>query len=173
MKGFILWVLLIVLAGEVTYLYINNSKKTGQKVLAEATISPTASPTPSPTPTTTPTPTPSPTPKPTKKPTPVPTPSPATPSEINGLIDRFSSQYSVDPNVMRHIAICESGFNPNAVNGPYIGLYQFAATTWKNIRLEMGEDVNTNLRFSAEESAQTAAYAVSKGKEGIWPHCEP
>lgn len=173
MKDLILWVLLIVLAGEVTYLYVNNSRKHQEKVLAEATLVPTPSPTLSPTPTESPTSTPSPTPKPTKKPTPVPTPTPVSPAEINGFIDRFSSQYSVDPNVMRHIAVCESGFNPAAVNGPYVGLYQFAITSWKNIRREMGEDTNINLRFSAEESAQTAAYAISKGKQGIWPHCEP
>lgn len=169
MKDLVLWVLLIVLAGEVTYLYVANSRKPQEKVLAESTVVPT----PSPTPTETPTPTPSLTPKPTKRPTPVPTPSPASSQEINGFIDRFSSQYSVDPNAMRHIAICESGFNPNAVDGPYVGLFQFSPTTWRNIRVQIGEDTNINLRFSAEESAQTAAYALSKGKVGIWPHCEP
>jgi len=74
---------------------------------------------------------------------------------------------------MRYIAICEAGFNPNAVNGPYIGLYQFGPITWQNIRGEIGEDPNINLRYSVEESAQTAAYSLSKGKIGIWPNCKP
>ena len=89
------------------------------------------------------------------------------------MIDRFSAQYSVDPNVLRHLAICESGFNSSAVNGAYVGLYQFGPITWKNLREEIGEDTNINLRYSAEESTQTAAYALSLGKRGIWPNCAP
>lgn len=115
----------------------------------------------------------SPTPIPTKTPEPLPTPTPVPPAEINALIDRFSAQYGVDPNVMRHIAICESGFNPLAIQGAYVGLFQFGPITWKNIRREIGEDANLNLRFSAEESSQTAAYALSQGKRAIWPHCAP
>ena len=65
---------------------------------------------------------------------------------------------------MRCVAICESGFRSNAVNGPYKGLYQFGPFTWRNIRIEIGEDPDPDLRFSAEESAQTAAYAVLQGK---------
>jgi hypothetical protein len=153
-------------------------QKTKSKVLSEnveATISPTITPTPteSPTPTATPTNTPKPTPLATKSPTPVPKPTAASSAEVNSLIDRFSSQYSVDPNVMRHMALCESGFNSSAVNGPYVGLYQFNSVTWKNLRKEIGEDTEANLRFSAEESVQTAAYAFSKGKTGIWPNCNP
>jgi hypothetical protein len=146
-------------------------------VLSENIEVSTPTPTPTPMETSTPTPmptkTPKPTPLPTKTPTPVPTPSPASPAEINGLIDRFAGQYSIDPNVLRHMALCESGFNSSAVNGPYVGLFQFNTTTWKNIRKEMNEDTEVNLRFSAEESVQTAAYAFSKGKTGIWPNCNP
>ena len=79
----------------------------------------------------------------------------------------------MDPNIVRYIAICESGFRSNAKNGPYIGLFQFGEVTWKNIREEFGEDINTDLRYSAEESVQTAAYAISQGKTGIWPNCQP
>jgi hypothetical protein len=135
------------------------------------TPSPTSSPTDSPSPV--PTPLPFPTPVQTKTPTPVFTPSPVSSQEINGFIDRFAGQYGVDPNVIRHLAICESGFRPNAVNGDYVGLFQFGPITWKNIRAEIGEDTNINLRYSAEESTQTAAYALSKGKGKIWPNCVP
>lgn len=153
----------------------NNKKVLG---LNERTIStPETAIAPSQTPSPTPTPTNSPTPKPTNTPTPTPKPTPAIPpatsAEVNGFIDRFSAQYGVDPNVLRHIAICESGFRSNAKNGPYIGLYQFGEITWKNLRKEFGEDTNSDLRYSAEESVQTAAYALSKGKSGIWPNCIP
>lgn len=159
-------------------------KNHGKKVLGtEDTATPlqTLAPTqiPSPTPNITPAPIPTeiPTPVPTKTASPIPMPTPAIPSatssEINGFIDRFSAQYRVDPNVLRHIAVCESGFRSNAKNGPYIGLYQFGEITWKNIRKEFGEDTNPLLRYSAEESVQTAAYALSHGKSGIWPNCVP
>lgn len=128
---------------------------------------PTNTLTPKPVPTSTPTITSSPTPKPT------PTPVGASSSEINSFIERFASQYGVDPNVLRYIAICESGFRSNAENAGYVGLYQFGPITWKNIRQEFGEDIDPNLRYSAEESVQTASYALSKGKNGIWPNCQP
>lgn len=136
-----------------------------------ATSSPSLSPSKSPSPT--PTSTPTPTPTPTKTPAPKPAITPAASSEINSFIERFANQYGVDANVLRYIAICESGFRSNAKNGPYVGLYQFGVLTWKNIRAEFGEDTNPDLRYSAEESVQTAAYALSKGKSGIWPNCQP
>ena len=135
-----------------------------------STPTPTASPTPMPTITPTPKPTPSP------SPTPTPTlilPSPITPQEIHGFIERFAAQYAQDPNVLRHIAVCESGFNPLAINGPYVGLYQFGPTTWKNNRFLMGEDPDLLLRFNAEESTQTAAYMLSIRGGGVWPNCMP
>ena len=143
------------------------------QTLAVSTSSPTETPTFSPSPTPIATPMVTPTAVPTQTPEPIPTPTPVPPAQINALIDRFSAQYAVDPNVMRHIAICESGFNPLAVNGAYIGLFQFGPITWKNMRKEIGENIDTNLRYSAEESAQTAAYALSQGKRGIFPNCAP
>ena len=143
------------------------------RTLAVSTSSPAEISNPSPSPTPAPTLTATPTPVPTHTPKPVPTPTPVPPAQINALIDRFSGQYAVDPNVMRHIAICESGFNPSAVNGSYVGLFQFGPITWKNIRKEIGEDLDANLRYSAEESAQTAAYALSQGKREIFPNCAP
>lgn len=183
MKSGLFKILFIVSIIYLSTMYILG-KNSGEKVLgieestsptptetAIGTTSPSVQPTESPTllPTSTPTstPTPSPTPKPTV------TPSSVTSSEVNSFIDRFSAQYGVDPNVLRYIAICESGFKSNAKNGPYIGLYQFGEITWENIRREFGEDINPNLRYSAEESVQTAAYAISKGKIGIWPNCQP
>ena len=140
------------------------------KVLSQQTpiLTSTLSPTPVPSPTNILTPT----------PTLAPTPTPLfvqkfTPQEIHGFIERFSAQYNVDPNILRHIAICESGFNPSAVNFSYAGLYQFASVTWKKYRLEMGEETNPNLRFNAEEAVQTAAFVLSTNRAYIWPSCVP
>ena len=137
--------------------------------------------TPEPTESSTPKPVKSPSPKPTKKPvqTPSPTPTPqpeieqATSEQINGFVDRFAGQYNVDPNVLRHIAICESGFNPNAVNGAYVGLFQFGPITWMTNRVLIGENPNPALRYNAEESVQTAAYMLSTRGGKFWPNCIP
>lgn len=140
----------------------------------------TSTPTAKPTNTSTPTATITQTPHPTIQ-TSIPTPtqsstaliSKSSSQEINGYVDRFASQYSVDPNVLRHIAVCESGFNSLAQNGPYAGLYQFSEGSWANYRKQIGESVAPDLRFNAEESVQTAAYVISVGKSSIWPNCLP
>lgn len=112
--------------------------------------------------------TPTPTPSPTHVPQPV-----LSAQEIHKLMERFASQYGVDVNVLRHIAVCESGFNPSATNRNYAGLFQFNKTTWENNRRLMGEDPNVDLRYNAEESVQTASFIISKGKNYIWPNCYP
>jgi soluble lytic murein transglycosylase-like protein len=111
--------------------------------------------------------------KPGPTPTKIPTPTAEPSAEVNKHIERFSAQFGIDNNVLRHVAVCESGFRSNAINGPYVGLFQFGSTTWVNIRKEIGEDPNPQLRFSAKDAVQTAAYAISKGKGRLWPNCFP
>jgi len=167
---YFVWGALTILVPIALYVFAPRQKK---QVLSE-NISITPTITSSPTETFTPTASPSATltPTPTKTPK-FPIPKPVSSAEVNVMIERFAAQYSVDPNVMRHLAICESGFNSSAINGVYVGLYQFGPITWKDLRKEFGEDPNINLRFSAEEATQTAAYALSLGKGGIWPDCAP
>lgn len=143
-------------------------------VKIEASITPSIVPSETPTPSLTPTPTSTSTPTPTLTPSPTPIPQPEFSSEqINSFIDRFAGQYAIDPHVLRHVAVCESGFNSNALNGIYAGLYQFNASTWKSNRAQMREEVSPDLRFNAEEAVQTAAYLISKGKLYLWPNCRP
>jgi hypothetical protein len=173
MKNLILSVLALVLIGEIiTLVFIKRYTVSKNKVLSEATS--VATPTPlivsTPIPTSTPTSTPKPT--PVKTPTPIPQPK-FTSQEINGFIDRFGGQYGVSPDVLRYIALCESGFDPFARKLSYVGLFQFGPSTWQNLRAEMGEDRDTGLRANAEEAVQTASYAISIGKKGIWPNCYP
>lgn len=172
MKNVVLTVLILIAVGELITLGIIKAKPKEEVLSVSVTPSPTPMATFTPTPIPTPSPTKAPTPRPTMTPTPVPQPT-FTSEEINGFIDRFAAQYSVSPDVLRHIALCESGFKPEAHNAGYAGLYQFGTITWKNIRKEFGEDINPDLRFNAEEAVQTAAYAVSMGKSGIWPNCHP
>jgi len=161
------------------FIYYKNSKS---KVLSKTSeislvgMSPTSTvsqiPTQTPSPSLTSTPTTVPTNTPTPTPTHIPQPV-VTSEEIHKLMERFAGQYVVDVNVLRHVAVCESGFNPNASNHGYAGLYQFNKTAWVNNRHLMGEDINTDLRFNAEESVQTAAYLISNGKRSLWPNCYP
>lgn len=150
--------------------------ETKTKVLSEkvtVTATPAATSTPTPTPSPSPAQTPLALPKPTaKEGTPIPQPV-FTSQQINEFIDRFASQYNVSPDILRHIALCESGFNPLAQNYGYAGLFQFGPVTWQNIRRAMGEDPDINLRFNAEEAVQTAAYNLHINNAGIWPHCVP
>lgn len=132
------------------------------------TLAPTLTPTPTPTPTTVPMPTVTVTPTPTAIPQPK-----LTDEQVYQLIERFSGQYGVDANVLRHIARCESGFNLTAKNGVYSGLYQFSSGTWRKYRVMMGENPDSDLRNNGEEAIQTAAFALAQGHEYIWPNCHP
>ena len=149
-----------------------NTKLPGFFTISFPTPTPTPTSTPSPAPSFTPTPTP--TSVPTLTPTPTPFPQPVYNTEqINALIKIYADQYGVDPNVLRYVAICESNFNPAAINGPYAGLYQFNPTTWENNRQLMGEDPSLDLRLNAEEAIKTAAFILSIGRGNIWPNCFP
>jgi len=146
------------------------AKKTPEpQVLAE--VAPTLTPTITPSPTLTPTPTPKP------RPSPKATEGAAQPKftseQIYGFTERFGGQYAVDPNVLRHIALCESTFKPEARNYIYAGLFQFDTRTWKIYRNKIGEDPDPDLRYNAEEAVQTAAYAISLGQLRLWPNCQP
>lgn len=158
------------------YLFENNSQSAVLSVQTEGVeqLTPTVTPIPTKTPSPTLTPTPTIIPSQTPTPTPTPIPQPEFSSEqINSFIDRFAGQYGVDPHVLRHIAICESGFNPHATKLSYVGLYQFTDFTWEKYRKQIGEDPDPNLRANAEEAVQAAAYVLSIGDTHIWPSCVP
>lgn len=133
---------------------------------------PTPTSTPTPTPTAIPTPTPTAIPSPTATPTPTPLPMPEyTPEQIHGYVEQYSGSYALDPNMMRKIVQCESGFNEKATNGPYAGLFQFSTSTWISTRNAMGMDPDPNLRYHAEEAVKTGAFKISRDGYGAWPAC--
>lgn len=135
-------------------------------------------PSPSPFPTNRPTPSvgrlkPSPTPSPTPILPPAPTPTPIiiNNEQLNSLFSKYSQEYGVDEQLLKHIAQCESKMNPQAVNGPYGGLFQFTSRTWITTRQAMPADPNSDLRFNPEEAIKTAAFKISRGGLGAWPNC--
>src|SRR5207302_1206885 len=130
------------------------------KSILKTTATPTS--TPSPTPTNTPTPT------PTATPTPTPQPTIAVANDLETLFTKYSNEYHADKDLLKRIARCESGFNINATNSLYVGMFQFMEQTWTNIRKVMGLDANPDLRKNAEESIKTAAYMISHERKQAW-----
>jgi soluble lytic murein transglycosylase-like protein len=131
--------------------------------LSAATPSATFRPSPSPTEI--------PLPTPTVTPTPTPSSIPVTSEQLDSWFTGYSNFYSVDRQLLSHIAMCESKLNPNAVNGVYAGLYQFSGATWKSTRNAMNLDPNPQLRYNAEESIRTAAFKLSTQGSASWPNC--
>lgn len=132
---------------------------------------PTLTPTTTPTPTSTPTPTPTLTPTPTQTPTLTPLPTAIPVISYEAYFDQYSTQYQVSKELLKKIALCESGMNPNSVNGDYVGLYQFSTSTWQVTRTAMELDTNANLRFNPEESIRTAAYKIINNGQNAWKNC--
>jgi hypothetical protein len=170
--------------GYIGYVLHHENKTEVLAQTVESTITPTPTPTLAPTPTLTPVPTPAPLPilpKPAtaRKPTPTPTipPGPTTtpdvwsPTEYEPLISQYAGQYGVDKNVLERLANCESHFNPNAVSGDYLGMFQFSTSTWQKYRIQMGLDPNPAFRTNAEESIKTAAFVISLRGTSPWPAC--
>ena len=93
------------------------------------------------------------------------------PNDVQVLIEKYADMYKVNKDMMVHVARCESGFRANAVNGPYAGIYQFLASTWKSNRAAMGQDTNPELRFNADEAIKTAAFKMSRDGFSAWPDC--
>lgn len=138
----------------------------------EATATPTSTPIPTSTPTSTPTPTPTPTDTPTPEPTATPTPWPALSSaDIETFFQKYSDEYAVAKDLLKRIAACESGFNSQADTGLYVGMFQFAQSTWISARNSMALDSNPDLRKNAEESIRTAAFMIGRGQQNAWKNC--
>lgn len=110
-------------------------------------------------------------PSPTPLPTATPKPKPLSVPELDSLFSKYSNHYSIDKNLLAKIAACESGFNSNAVNGVYAGIFQFSPSAWIITRNMMSMDPNPDLRHNAEESIKTAAFKLSVSGISFWPNC--
>lgn len=103
-----------------------------------------------------------------------PSPQPSfSPEEIHGFIDEFSQKYNLDSNLLRHIAVCESGFNPSAKNLSYAGLFQFSPNAWAHYQNLLNLEPDPDTRYNAKISVQTASYVLSINQAYIWPNCIP
>jgi hypothetical protein len=83
----------------------------------------------------------------------------------------YSEKFNVDKQLLIRIAKCESGFRHDAVNGPYLGMFQYLSSTWVSARKEMGENSDESLRTNPEEAIKTTAWKIAHGGISAWPVC--
>jgi soluble lytic murein transglycosylase-like protein len=92
-------------------------------------------------------------------------PAPAGPTRaanLDGLISRYSGQYNVPESLVRRVIARESGYNPKARNGPYLGLMQIRHDTARTMGYRGDAsgllDAETNLKYAVKYLA--GAYMV-------------
>ena len=165
--------IMLALASALSTIYIGHGLITAANAPVP-TLIPTQIPSPNPTSTPSPTNTPTPTRRPLPTKIPIPT-SKLTSAQIYEMTNIYGNKYRVDPNILRHIAICESGFNPLADNGQYAGMYQYSISTWQSYRKAMQLNPDPILRFDPEEAIKTTAYILSlyPNTQNNWPNCHP
>jgi soluble lytic murein transglycosylase-like protein len=75
-------------------------------------------------------------------------------ANVNGLIQKYASMYGVPSSLIHRVVKRESGYNPRAKNGPYLGLMQIRYDTAKSMgyggKASGLLDADTNLRFGVK-----------------------
>lgn len=83
-------------------------------------------------------------------------------SNLDTLISKYSGHYNVPESLVRRVIARESGFNPAARNGPYLGLMQIRHDTARSMgytgSAEGLLDAETNLKYAVKYLA--GAYIV-------------
>lgn len=101
---------------------------------------------------------------------------------------RFGARYyGQDVDQALDTAECESGFEHDAKNGPYKGIFQFDRPTWKNakptrmsrrrvVRTSANGDRKTTLvypkRVWPKYAALSAMWYWDQGEQSRWPVCQ-
>lgn len=91
---------------------------------------------------------------------------------LDQLISHYAAEYKVPEPLVRSVIKRESGFNPKARNGPYIGLMQIHPQTARTMGYRGPAkglyDADTNLKYAVKYLA--GAYLVADGnfKRADW-----
>ena len=85
---------------------------------------------------------------------------------VQALILAAAVSHNVDPDLMDHIAACESGYNARAVAGPYVGLYQLGTSKRKQFTTDGYTDV-----FDPAQQANFVAELIANGETSDWVNC--
>ncbi|RYE87385.1 MAG: lytic transglycosylase domain-containing protein [Hyphomicrobiales bacterium] len=90
-------------------------------------------------------------------------PAPTRSGGLDGLISKYSGQYDVPESLVRRVIQRESGYNPAARNGPYLGLMQIRHDTARTMGYHGPAsgllDADTNLHYAVKYLA--GAYLVA------------
>lgn len=76
-----------------------------------------------------------------------------------------AATYGVPEARLRAVATCESTLNPQATNGPYVGLFQFGLPLWN------ATPYGGMSRTDPYAAALAAAKTFSEGGSSHWPVC--
>ena len=87
------------------------------------------------------------------------------PSEPAEAIRLAAAAYGQSEDRLRRVAECESHLDPAAVNGPYLGLYQFGQPLWNRTPFRGFP------RSHPYAAALAASWAFSRGLSSHWPVC--
>jgi hypothetical protein len=85
---------------------------------------------------------------------------------VRAVVLAAAMSHGVDPDVMDRIALCESGYNARAMNGPYVGVFQLGSTKQKQFLAEGYTDL-----FDAAQQANFVAERLAAGEIASWAGC--
>jgi len=75
-------------------------------------------------------------------------------SNMDGLIAKYAATYGVPESLIRRVIQRESGYNPKARNGPYLGLMQIRHDTARSMGYSGSAegllDADTNLKYAVK-----------------------
>lgn len=75
-------------------------------------------------------------------------------SDVNGLISKYADYYGIPESLVHRVVKRESGYNPRARNGPYLGLMQISHATARSMGYKGDAsgllDAETNLKYSVK-----------------------
>ena len=82
------------------------------------------------------------------------TPQSASHGNLDSLISRYAAIHGVPESLVRRVVSRESGYNPKARNGPYMGLMQISYATAKSMGYKGSPtgllDAEINLRYAVK-----------------------
>lgn len=85
---------------------------------------------------------------------------------VRTLIFAAAMAHGVDPGLMDRIARCESGYNPYAQAGPYMGVFQLGPAKQRQFLTEGYTDL-----FDPAQQANFVAELLAAGEQSDWAGC--
>lgn len=88
-----------------------------------------------------------------------------TESDVQHAFALAGATYGVSQSKLSRVSFCESGHNPGAVNGRYLGLFQFGTSLWRTTPYAAFS------RADPYAASLAASWAFARGMHRHWPEC--